>query len=415
MGRKKKAWPPQPAENKEQMRVFWYGTWHNLGPKSKPAVWKAEYRRLLALWEVDPGAEKPRPIDYLVGTLCNDYLESDDSPADGPQRERVVTAVGLLLEHHVGTAVADFGPLALRTWQRWLCRLENPPDHHAAGQLRYGVNTVKLYVDVVRQIWKWGVGTERVPAEKANALATVPRPKVGEAKPPRIVEPANLEHVKATLPYLTPVPRSMVVLQLATGARPSEICKMTPGEVHRSGKVHVPGAGLQDLDALGVWCYLPTKHKNSWRQKPRYLMFVGEAQKVLEPYLDRDPGKPCFSPAESVALMREAQREAAKRKRGDRTGGSRKPVKGATGNRTPTSRYTARSYHRAVMVAASRAGVPHWYPYMLRHLKAAELKEVFDLDAVQSLLGQHSKSMAEHYGGVAFKRAAEVAKAQAGA
>ena len=43
----------------------------------------------------------------------------------------------------------------------------------------------------------------------------------------------------------------------------------------------------------------------------------------------------------------------------------------------------------------------------------AEIKAVFDLDAVQALLGHHTKSMAEHYGGVMFKKAAEVAKARA--
>jgi integrase len=60
------------------------------------------------------------------------------------------------------------------------------------------------------------------------------------------------------------------------------------------------------------------------------------------------------------------------------------------------------------------AGVAEFAPYQLRHAAAAEIKALFDLDAVQALLGHHTKTMAEHYGGVAFRKAAEVAKGRAG-
>lgn len=405
MARPVQQWPPQPKQSGEKMRVWWAGRWHHLGRVDEPAKWKKELARLLALWAIDPGAEGQRPADYLVSTLCRDYLESRDSPAPGRERERAVDAVDLLLELYPETTVADFGPLDLRAWQTWLGQL---PSERGEGT-RFNVTSVNYTVDVIRRIWTWGVSAQRVAVELRDALQTVPRPKPGDARPPKIVEPADPEHVKATLPLLRPPVRAMVVLQLACGARPSELCGLKAGDVKKSGRLHIPGAGVHDLDKLGVWAYVPPKHKLTWKAKPRFLFFAPESQAVLAPFLDRESDAYCFSPREAVDGLRAEQRAARKSKVQPSQVDRRKPDP----EKRPSEKYNARSYYQAIRKACVRAGVPHWFPYQLRHLAAAEVKALFGLDAVQALLGHHTRTMAEHYGGAAVRTAAEVAKSRA--
>lgn len=408
MARPRKTHLGQPSVNQGRERVWWAGKWHDLGPAGSAEA-RAEYGRLASLWAVDPTAAPLDPDDYLVSELCADYLASADAPAGGLQRERAVLAVDLLLEQHAATTATAFGPADLRAWQTWLCRL---PDARDPTRTRFAVTTVNYHVDTIRRVFKWGVSTERVPADKLVALRTVPRPKPGTARAPRVVDPVDPKHVEAVLPFLRPPVRAMVVLQLAAGARPGEVCAMTPGAVHRTGVVRVPGAGSHDLDALGVWAYVPAKHKLSWKGKPRVLLFAGGAKDVLAPFLDRGPDAPCFSPREAAESLRAEQR-AAREARGGGSGGSRKPRKEHPA-RAAGDRYTDDAYRAAITRACVKAGVPHWFPYQLRHLAAAEVKSLFGLDAVQALLGHHTRTMAEHYGGAAVKAAAEVAKARGG-
>ena len=387
MARPQQPWPPQPREDpRGRMRVWWRGRWHVLGPADRPEAWRAELARLVALWAVDPTATGRRPDAYRVSQLLREYLESDAAPTERRQRDRAKTAARLLLESHLETAVDDFGPNDLRAWQAWLCRLTYPVPYKKAGQLRFNVTYIHDLVEVVRRVWKWAVSTERVDEPAYRALLTVERPKPGSCRGVREIPPADPAHVTATLPFLTPPIRVMVVLQMACGARPEELCGMKAGDVQRSGRVHITGAGVQDLDRERVWVYVLKKHKTTWKGKPRWLTFAADSQRALEPLLDRPPDAHVFDPREAT---------------------------GGKASRRVGTRYTPRTYRQAVERAAKRAGVPHWFPYQLRHLAAADVKALFDLDAVQALLGQHTKTMADHYGGVAFKKAAEVARRRA--
>jgi len=78
---------------------------------------------------------------------------------------------------------------------------------------------------------------------------------------------------------------------------------------------------------------MTTKHKLTWRGKPRYLLFAGESQKVLEPFLQR-PAKTHADPVNLLFLVNEkaglGDRQTGDRRRhllcmqgvrGDRRGG----------------------------------------------------------------------------------------------
>ena len=380
--------------------MWWSGCYHDLGPAGSPEA-RAKYGRLVALWASDPTATERAGDDYLVADLLADWRQSDAVPTDPRLRSRAKTASELLLEHHLITPAAEFGPNDLLAWQKWLCGLTRD----GCSAPRFNVTTVSDIVGVVKRVWKWGAGTDRVPAERWQALLAVERPRVGdgpgEARPGRAVEPADPAHVRATVPFLRPPVRAMVLLQWHTGARPAELCGLTPGAVRRSGQVHVPGVGVVDLDALGVWAVVLARHKTAWKGKPRWLQFAGDAQRVLAPYLDRPAGTYCFSPREAVESLRAEQR-AARLARGGGSGGSRKPPAASPG-RPAGARYSPKAYYTAVRRACVRAGVPHWYPYQLRHLTAAEVKAAFGVDAVAATLGHHTRTMAEHYGGGASR------------
>lgn len=56
-------------------------------------------------------------------------------------------------------------------------------------------------------------------------------------------------------------------------------------------------------------------------------------------------------------------------------------------------RYTKDAYATAIRRACKRAGVPPFPPYALRHLAAAQVKDLFDLDAVKQDPGGDRKSL----------------------
>lgn len=84
---------------------------------------------------------------------------------------------------------------------------------------------------------------------------------------------------------------------------------------------------------------------------------------------------------------------------------------GAKRKRPPADRYDFTAIDRAVARACEKAGVAHYSPYCLRHLKAVELRERYGLESVRAVLGQSSMAIAEHYA----KRADEVIATRAAA
>src|SRR5207237_78962 len=81
--------------------------------------------------------------------------------------------------------------------------------------------------------------------------------------------------------------------------------------VRRGEVVDLPGAGPVDLDAAGVWVYVPAEgHKTEYKGGVRWLVFGPRARAVLAPWLDRDPAAYCFDPREAIADLWREQRAA---------------------------------------------------------------------------------------------------------
>ena len=86
-------------------------------------------------------------------------------------------------------------------------------------------------------------------------------------------------------------------LQLLTGTRPQEVMALKPSEVLDRGD--------------GTWLYTPAAHKTEHLGREKVIVIGPRAQEVLRPWLDRDPGAYCFSPAEAVAWSRDGRRVAS--------------------------------------------------------------------------------------------------------
>ena len=131
-----------------------------------------------------------------------------------------------------------------------------------------------------------------------------------------------------------------------------------------------------------------------------------DAREALTPFLLGDSQAYCFDPRDSMKWRWERQRAA----RQSRVQPSQVCRKKTNPKRQPGEKYTPASYRRALERAAKQAGVPHWFPYQLRHTAATVVRQALGIEAVQALLGHSDISMAAHYAQLSEIRAIEAAK-----
>ena len=279
---------------------------------------------------------------------------------------------------------AEFGPVRLKAFR---------DDRVAEGLARKYVNRL---VNCVILIFRHSVASELIGIAAIDRLKTLEPLRYGQTAAPETdpVEPVDIEHVRRTAAYLTPVVKAMLRVQIATGARPKEVCMMRPRDIDRSGQ---------------VWLYRPSSHKTSWRGKSKAIPLVDDAREAVTDFLNRDPDAFLFSPAESMAWRRAMG--AAKRKTamncGNRAGSNRK----ADPQRLPRDRYDAQSYRQSIQRAAKAAGVPQWHPYQCRHLTATTIRAALNIEDTQALLGHSKAAMTEHYARKSLEAATRAAQA----
>lgn len=305
--------------------------------------------------------------------------------AESPAEIHRLTSICDDIDKHDGNVQAiKYGPLRLQAQrQRWI----------DSGKARVYCNRL---TNAVKRIWKFAVSQELVTSSCWEALRSVEALQVGQTAAPETdpVLPADIIHVRATAKHLSPVVKSMMRVQIATGMRPSEICGMRPCEIDRSGE---------------VWVYRPTKHKTARRGKIKAVPLIGDARDAITDYLQRDPQAFCFSPAESMAWKRavNSANRTTPLSTGNRAGTNRK----AAPAKQPGECFTHHSYRQSIQRAAKTAGVPKWCPYQLRHLAATVIREALGVEAAQAALGHSHADMTQHYAKLSLAKAIEAAKA----
>ena len=421
------------ATNRAVVRLS--GQDHYLGPwpagqeQPDPDV-RAAYDRLIAEWlaggrrplrqpDRTPGERAP------AGPSVNEVLLSFWRHAEVHYRRDDGTPTSELADYRLslrplramyGTApAAEFGPKKLAAVREGMI---------ASDISRKVVNQ---RVDRIKRVFKWAASEELVPVAVHQALRTLSGLQAGRSKARETapVLPVPVEHYEATLPHLPRGPRAMVELQRWTGMRPGEVC----------------GLKLEEIDRTGpTWLFRPARHKTRHHGRTRAVPIGPRGQAVLTAFaagrlpappgaeafdytdptartvaadlfdehgrpvdaaLLRDQARPVvlfggslvdpaahlFNPARDREERFAAMRRARKTKVQPTQVNRRKPAPG----KLPGTRYTSRALAKAVGKACKKAGVPHWHPNQLRHLRATEVRVRYGLEAAQVLLG-HSRA-----------------------
>ncbi|MDG2221293.1 MAG: site-specific integrase [Rubripirellula sp.] len=237
----------------------------------------AKYYALLAEYNANgkkaPGANvasvRMAESDILVKHLVADYRARElpkcqHNSGDHGWRSNLLD----LIETKFGEIPADtFGPRKLESVRDVLV---------TRGNCRSYVNK---QVRFVIRVFRYGVARELAPASIITGLECLAPLKYGEARENAKRQPADMEAVRKTLPHLCDAVAAMVRIQLATAMRPSELFRMRPCDIDRSGE---------------VWFYRPVIHKTSHHGKAKSGPILGDALEALAPYLFGDAEEPCF-------------------------------------------------------------------------------------------------------------------------
>lgn len=352
-----------------------------LGPHNTPESLSA-YQRLIAEWTAH-GFTMPVEAapDLTVNEVLNGYWKFAETyyvRADHVSGETVPAAAQLYHIKKALTPVADlygstpaakFGPVALRACREVLIK---------HGYARKYVNSL---VGCIKRLWKWAAAEELVPPAVWHGLGAVEGLKLGRttAKENAPVKPVPEADIRVVQEGVYPQVRDLIELQLLTGMRPGEAVLLRPC----------------DLDRVGlVWLYRPRCHKTQHLNKERLVFLGPQAQKVLSPYLEREPERVCFSSREAQ-LNYLAAKERKQRVRSRQDDGEH---------------YTTDTYSTAIHRACVRLGVTPWHPHQLRHNAATTLVATYGWDLARIVLGHSTLSATRIYGEDAVRKAVEAMK-----
>jgi integrase len=376
-----------------QARVTLNGKDHLLGPYASKESREA-YDRLVAEWLVHRGKiptkaeeeKQPLSVNELIlayWKFAVDYYGFE--AGDRGDAYCLRDALRVVRSLYGGTVARNFGPLSLKACRERMVE---------KGWSRTYTNA---QVDRLRRMFRWAAEEELVPGSVYQNLRAVAGLRYGKtrAREAKRVKPVPPEHVEAARPYMPPVVRSMVDVQLLTGCRPAEVCLLRPIDI--------------DMRNPSCWVYRPGsdqaptgKHKTAHHGHERLILIGPRAQEVLRPYLGTRPDAYCFSPAESE-IRRNLVRRATRKTPPSPLQRVRKPK--ARRRRAPSDCYDTHSYRRAIARACRKADaaahqenpsicpeqvlVPVWSPNRLRHNRATELR-THGLDVTKTILG-HAK------------------------
>ena len=204
------------------------------------------------------------------------------------------------------------------------------------------------------RIFRHGVSRELYPPDKLVALESVKPLRRDECKPDKPKTKTSLEQVLEAIKVMPKPIDDMLMLQVLTGARPSELFTLKASEVERR----------EDL-------YLIHKenHKTQHRGKQRTLIAVGQAKQILESHIDD------------------------------------LPFTNRNGN--PWNKDT---YRRAIQRRLEKHNLKRFTPYSIRHLSAQTVRDEGSAEDVASLLGHSSLSLVNTYSDQSIERAIGAAR-----
>jgi len=308
---------------------------HYLGPWMSPES-RIKYEKLISAWMAGEPAPSPEAssADLTCAELALTYLRwaechyvKDGQPTS--ELNNVKRALKGLREGFAGLPAKEFSPLKLKIVRQGFID---------AGLCRSNCNR---YTSILVRMFRYAVENELVPPDLAHSLEAVKSLEAGRCEAPDHPEigPVSDEHIAAVLPFLPEPYRTMIRVMLLCGARPGEMCKLTPAQVDTSGE---------------VWLYRVVGHKTAHRGKVRLVPFGPQARLLLKPFWPDFAGQLVF--------------------------------------RNRRGRKIARNvFAGAIARACKRAGIPVFQPNMVRHSAATKILAAYDIESAKMILG-HSNS-----------------------
>jgi integrase len=311
--------------------------------------------------------------------------------------KRIVRATRLLY----ATLRADqFGPLAMKAVRNtWI----------VSGLARSEVNR---RAKMLRRIFKWAAEEELIPASVPVSLSMVSGLQKGRttARESERVLPVAEADVNATLPYLKPHARALILFMRHTGCRPGEACSLRPCDI---------------TTTANVWQYRPAHHKNTHRDRERVIAIGPLAQALLTSMMPDDPASYFFSPQNDVRHFHDERRERRATPLYESHIRHIASKRVATPKRAPAEFYTSASIGAAVRRAINAANrereqsrvehgpnllpIPHWHPNQIRHSHGTKVRHRYGLEAAQYVLGHARADVTQIYAEKNFDVAAEIA------
>ena len=335
-----------------------------LGTHGTPEA-QREYHRVIAEFHANASVPPKDKKSVTLDELCLRFLEDKKGCLATKHLEHYKSLVGTLLSQYSGLPANDFSPNKLRTLRAEFVK---------SGYVRQQCNK---RVSLVRTIFKWGVGREIVAESVWNALRSLEPLRKGESAAPegKKREIVPTDYIERTLAELTPTVAKMVCLHLATAARPTEICGIRIENIDRSNP---------DLWVV----YLP-EHKNDWREdfddKFLYLAKT-EIDLIVSVIGERTEGY-LFRPADAMAEHKAKRRASIKSEKKSPSRQKRDEDRAKRSKQKFNEFYTADAYRKAIERACQRAGVPHWFPYGLRHTGITNVGLEHGIEAAQHVAG----------------------------
>ena len=367
--------------------ISWYK-----GKRIHHGVWNSpeaerNYKRFIARLLENPvlPLQDSKTGDTLVSELAAGFLGYFETRLDKTEFQHCERAIGYLIEIHGELAVNEFSPKKLKVCRNQMVK---------AGTLCR--SQINKHIGRIIRIFAWGVEEEVVEPKTVAALREVKALREGEQGTfdnlPR--EDVPDEVVLRTLPFLSPTVRAMVLIQRLAGMRPSEVFRMTVGDVDQT----------RDPE---FWYYTPPSHKTKKHIGKKEIPLSKWEQELVAPYLiNKKPSEAVFSPRQAVLERRERERERAERKT------KISPSQQARDWRRvekPADRmgefYDRSSYWRAIQYGILKANrelpdgekIPHWTPYQLRHAAGTAVEKTEGLDKAQALLGHRTANITKRY------------------
>jgi len=201
----------------------------------------------------------------------------------------------------------------------------------------------------LRRFVRWCADLEHIPISIDAALRLVRplqpfRSTARESAPP---SPPPLSAISKLLPFLPAQARHVLHLSTLTGARPSELLELTNAEVHLDSRPRLT----------------PLQHKCAHHGQHRVIPLNSTAVALIERiHRPLCPGDFLFP--------------SPRNRRGH---------------------YTIEGFRASIARACTRAGLPIFTPYAVRHAVARHVRTAHGLDAAQALLGHSNSSTTEIY------------------